>query len=76
MATMHTTNGLLTYLQQRLDLLGSPHRSALIVMLVLAGVALALVAAGLLLAAPEPIISAPVRWVSTLVDLGGHEVGL
>jgi len=59
---MHSISGILTYLQQRLDLLGSPLRSALIVMLVLAAVAVALVAAGLLLAAPEPIISAPVRW--------------
>ena len=62
MATMHTTSGLLIYLQQRLDLLGSPLRSALIVLLVLTAVAVALVAAGLLLAAPEPVLSAPVRW--------------
>jgi hypothetical protein len=62
MATMNTTRGLLTDLQQRLDLLGSPLRSALIVMLVLAAVAVALIAAGLLLVAPETIISAPVRW--------------
>jgi hypothetical protein len=55
MATMQTTSGLLTYLQQRLGLLG-------ISLLLALALAVFIVVTGLLEASPEPVLVAPVRW--------------
>ncbi len=59
---MHTTSGLLIYLQQRLGSIGTPMLLALAVALAVMAFVLAFVGAELIAAAPEPILTAPVRW--------------
>lgn len=63
---MHTTSGLLIYLQQRLGSSGGPMLLALAVALAVLTLVLAFVAAELIAAAPEPILTAPVRWGASL----------